>query len=140
MNSQFTRTLPTCCVLQGYQRREQGIRPPAPPQPLKDASASPVLVAVTVPNCRLAAGEELRLVGDSPELGGWELAAAPTLSRSPDGSTWQLVVALAPGEAVRSQCSGCGAPGQAKRLQLALCTAEAQLACCVPTSAHVACL
>ncbi|KAL4437792.1 hypothetical protein ABPG77_005704 [Micractinium sp. CCAP 211/92] len=98
MNSQFTRTLPTCCVLQGYQRREQGIRPPAPPQPLKDASASPVLVAVTVPNCRLAAGEELRLVGDSQELGGWELAAAPTLSRSPDGSTWQLVVALAPGQ------------------------------------------
>lgn len=82
-----------------------------PSEPPKEPKPGPVLVAVTVPNCRLGSGEELRLVGDSPELGGWELAAAPPLSRSPDGSTWQVVLPLMPGEAARRrrQSTGCGA-------------------------------
>lgn len=92
-----TSTRTVLHALQGYQRRQEGGRPPAA-TPFPPPSPGPVLVSVTVPNCRLGAGEELRLVGDSMELGGWELAAAPPLTRAPDGSTWEVVVPLMPGE------------------------------------------
>lgn len=56
-----------------------------------------MLVAVEVPNCQLAFGEHLRVVGSCAELGSWDAAAAPALEWS-EGDCWAGELALPPGE------------------------------------------
>lgn len=54
-------------------------------------------VGFTVPDCRLAFGEHLRVVGGCPELGGWDVAAAPALVWH-EGDRWAADVALPAGQ------------------------------------------
>lgn len=57
----------------------------------------PVRVSLSVPDCRLAFGEHLRVVGNCDELGGWNAAAAPSLVWQ-EGDNWTAAVALPPGD------------------------------------------
>ena len=55
------------------------------------------LVSLTVPECRLAFGEHLRVVGSCPELGGWDAQQAPSLAWQ-EGDNWAAALALPPGQ------------------------------------------
>ena len=71
----------------------------APPAGSPGCAATPgpaVVVAFTVPECRLAYGEHLRVVGSCSELGGWDVAAAPALAWH-EGHCWEASIAVPPG-------------------------------------------
>lgn len=93
----------------------------------------PVRVSLSVPDCRLAFGEHLRVVGSCAELGGWNAAAAPMLNWS-EGDTWTAAVALPPGQhtfklvIVRQDGSQIWEDGQDRSVQLAR-TLAARLTC-----------
>ena len=55
-----------------------------------------VPVTVSVADLSLGFGEQLRLAGESAELGSWQSSAAPLLEYRPDGR-WTATLALPPG-------------------------------------------
>ena len=80
-------------VAAGAATLERGATTPSGSAP---AAAGPVLVAVEVPDCRLAFGEGLRIVGAPAELGSWDAAAAPALKWR-EGDRWTAALPLPPG-------------------------------------------
>lgn len=65
--------------------------------PPSAAAVGPVPVTLLVSNCLLNFGEQLRLAGSCPELGGWDSMSAPLLQWQP-GNCWVAEVALPPGQ------------------------------------------
>lgn len=61
-----------------------------------------LMLAATMhpPRVQVPFGQQLVLVGDAPQLGAWDLGAAPLLSWS-DGDVWHCSVELPAGAAVQ---------------------------------------
>lgn len=95
--------------------------------------SAPVRVSLSVPECRLAFGEHLRVVGSCAELGGWRVEAAPSLVWQ-EGDNWTAAVALPPGDhtfklvIVRQDNSQIWEDGGDRSLQLAR-TPAARVTC-----------
>lgn len=94
---------------------------------------APVRVSLSVPECRLAFGEHLRVVGSCAELGGWRVETAPSLVWQ-EGDNWTAAVALPPGDhtfklvIVRQDNSQVWEDGGDRSLQLAR-TPAARVTC-----------
>lgn len=50
-----------------------------------------------LPAAQVNYGETIKLVGSAPELGGWDIGAAPELAWS-DGDVWTTTLELPPGD------------------------------------------